>query len=169
MTCMNTSVCTPNQFTCSRSVFGHACHQSPVFCSGIIFFNRVQTGDAIKPTTNVKMLSKGHSTNGTMGKKIMLGTNKKTILMNNNVQTSANTLTWYRYSKKILRFLNYLWMNLWQIVPKYSLWPRIEYLYFGQIWQIHVEAKQLCSNYSCFWPFMGQRRIVIRLWCIKHE
>ena len=36
--------------------------------------------------------------------------------------------------KKICHFVNYSCMNLWQISPKYSLRPRIEYLYFGWIY-----------------------------------
>ena len=62
-------------------------------------------------------------------------------------QTSANTSTWYPYLKKICCLVNYSCMNLWQISPKYSLRPQFEYLYLGRIWQLHVIAKQICSNY----------------------
>ena len=34
------------------------------------------------------------------------------ILSIESYQTSANTSTWYRYSSKIHRFINYLCMNL---------------------------------------------------------
>ena len=76
------------------------------------------------------------------------------------LQTSANTSTWYHYSSKFATScIICVWT--WQISPKYSLRPRIEYLYFGQIWRIHVEAKQICSNYSWFWSFMGQIQIIM--------
>ena len=39
-------------------------------------------------------------------------------------QTLENTWTWYHYSSKIHRFVNYLCMNLWQISRKYSLNPK---------------------------------------------
>ena len=65
-------------------------------------------------------------------------------------ETSAITLTWYRYSSKIPSFVNYSCMNLCKIIPKYSLWPRFEYLCFRRIWWILVEAKLISSKYSCF-------------------
>ena len=69
-------------------------------------------------------------------------------------QTSANTSTWYGYLSKICRFVNYLCMNLCKITPKHYLQPRFEYRHFRQIWRIHVEAKRISSNYSCFSPFV---------------
>ena len=66
-----------------------------------------------------------------------------------------------RYSSKLGRFIYYSYMNLWKITLKYSLWPRFEYLYFGQILHLFVEVNRISSNYSCFWPFVGQNWIIM--------
>ena len=81
-------------------------------------------------------------------------------------KTLVNTLTWYCYSSKIPRSVNYLCMNLCKITPKYLLWPQFKYLHFRRIWQILVKAKRISSNYSCFSPFVVQSRIIIRFWCM---
>ena len=99
------------------------------------------------------------------------GTNvQKMILPNTHShQTSANTSIWYYYSSKILHFINYLCMNLCKITLKYSLRPQFKYLHFRRIWKILVKAKWISSNYLCFWPFVGQSRIIIWLWCMLHK
>ena len=45
------------------------------------------------------------------------------------------------YSSKIRRFINYLCMELWQINPKYSLRPRVEYLYL-------IDNSKMAEYYS---------------------
>ena len=78
------------------------------------------------------------------------------------------TLTWYCSSSKVCRFVNYSCLNLCRITPKYSLRPRFEYLHFRQIWRIHLEAKQISSNYLCFPQFVVHSWIIIQLLCIKY-
>ena len=80
-------------------------------------------------------------------------------------QTLANTSMWYSNLTKNCPFINYLCLNLWWIIPKYLLRPQVEYLHFRRIRRILVEARRISSNYLCFWPFVGQSRIIIRLWC----
>ena len=81
-------------------------------------------------------------------------------------QTLANTSTWYRYSS-IRHFINYLCMNLCKITLKYLFRTRFEYLFFRQIWWIHVKANWISSNYLCFSPFVVHSSIIFQLWCIK--
>ena len=73
-----------------------------------------------------------------------------------SMQTLVNTSTWYCYSSKIRRFVNYSCMNLWWISPKYLLQTRIEYLYFGRIWWIHRQS-------PCRDPVLVPR-LVVSLW-----
>ena len=48
---------------------------------------------------------------------------------------------------------------IWKHVS--SIFASLEYLYFGRIWRILVEAKLISSNYLCFSPFVVYSRIII--------
>ena len=36
-------------------------------------------------------------------------------------------------------------------------------------WTIMMITSQFKPNYSCFWPFMGNSRIITQLWCHKYK
>ena len=84
------------------------------------------------------------------------------------VESASNFGEYFKplcYSTKLHRFVYFLWKNLLKITSKYLLWPRVKYLYFGQILWLFSESEQISFNYLCFWPFVGQSQIIIQLWC----
>ena len=91
-----------------------------------------------------------------------LCTNEKVSLFTSK-QTSANNSTWYCYLSKICRFVNYLFRDLYKMTLNYLVFSRLKYLYFRQIIWLFIKSNQVNSNYSCFWPFMGQSQIIFRL------
>ena len=63
--------------------------------------------------------------------------------------------------------MNYLCMNLEKLPQSIHFDPESNTYILGEYDEYML--KQICSNYSCFWPFMGQSQIIIWLLCIKHK
>ena len=48
-----------------------------------------------------------------------------------------------------------------RIMAQYLTRPRVEYLYFRQIWRILVESSRIEPRYSCFRSIMGHSQIIM--------